>query len=229
MPIFLAIDVYGTLVDTAGVTGRLRALVGDRAAAFANAWRAKQLEYTFRRALMHDYADLPTCTRQALDHTCLTFAADIPTADRDALMALYRRLPAFADTVPGLQAIRELPLRPFAFSNGRGDDLDEVLDTAGLTPLLAGVVSLHAIRTFKPHPAAYAYFHRAAQTGGAETWLVSGNPFDVTGAISAGMRAVWIKRSPDSVFDPIGIAPTAVVSSLTELADLFRERLRVAQ
>src|SRR3546814_10920586 len=93
-------------------------------------------------------------------------------------MALYRRLPSFDDTLPGLHAIRELPLRPFAFSNGNRDDLDEVLDTANLTPLLAGVVSLNDIRTFKPHPAAYAYFHRAAQTGGAETWLVSGNPLD---------------------------------------------------
>src|SRR3546814_14206077 len=89
-------------------------------------------------------------------------------------MALYRRLPSFDDTLPGLHAIRELPLRPFAFSNGNRDDLDEVLDTANLTPLLAGVVSLNDIRTFKPHPAAYAYFHRAAQTGGAETWLEIG-------------------------------------------------------
>ena len=226
---YLAIDVYGTLVDTAGVTVQLTGLVGDHAPAFANAWRAKQLEYTFRRALMHDYADLPTCTRQALDHTCLTFGADMAATDRDALMALYRRLPAFADAEPGLSELRDLPLRPFAFSNGTRADLDEVLDTAGLTPLLAGVVSLNEVRTFKPHPAAYAYFHRAAQTGGAETWLVSGNPFDVIGAVTSGMRAVWVKRSPAMVFDPIGVAPTAVVSSLTELTELFRERMRVAK
>ena len=226
---YLAIDVYGTLVDTAGVTDQLAGLVGDRAPEFATAWRAKQLEYTFRRALMHDYADLPTCTRQALDHTCLTFGTDMAATDRDALMALYRRLPAFADAEPGLRALRDLPLRPFAFSNGNRDDLDHALEAAALAPLLAGVVSLNEARTFKPHPAAYAYFHRAAQTGGAETWLVSGNPFDVIGAVTSGMHAVWIKRSPTMVFDPIGVAPTAVVSSLIELAALFRERMRVAK
>src|SRR3546814_1135386 len=149
----LVTGVQTCALPISGVTGQLGKLVGNRAPAFANAWRAKQLEYTFRRALMHDYADLPTCTRQALDHTCLTFAADIPTADRDALMALYRRLPAFDDTLTGLHAIRELPLRPFAFSNGHPHDLADVLDTANLTPLLAGEASLNAIRTCQHKPA----------------------------------------------------------------------------
>ena len=48
--------------------------------------------------------------------------------------------------------------------------------------------------------------------------MVSSNPFDVIGAISSGMRAVWVKRSPDAVFDPWGIEPTLTVDSLLDLA-----------
>ncbi|MDH3758592.1 MAG: haloacid dehalogenase type II, partial [Gammaproteobacteria bacterium] len=52
-----------------------------------------------------------------------------------------------------------------------------------------------------------------------EAWLISGNPFDVIGAISAGMRAAWVRRSEDSIFDPWGIEPTVTVTSLRDLAD----------
>ncbi len=67
--IVLAFDVYGTLIDTAGVTEELRDIIGDRAPGFAQLWRDKQLEYSFRRALMQNYADFSVCTRQALEYT----------------------------------------------------------------------------------------------------------------------------------------------------------------
>ncbi|MDH3585629.1 MAG: haloacid dehalogenase type II, partial [Gammaproteobacteria bacterium] len=38
------------------------------------------------------------------------------------------------------------------------------------------------------------------------------------GAISAGMRAAWVRRSEDSIFDPWGIEPTVTVTSLSDLA-----------
>jgi 2-haloacid dehalogenase len=47
--------------------------------------------------------------------------------------------------------------------------------------------------------------------------LISGNPFDVIGAISAGMRGAWVKRSPQAVFDPWEIQPTLTVGSIVEL------------
>ena len=41
--------------------------------------------------------------------------------------------------------------------------------------------------------------------------------FDVIGAISAGMKSAWVRRSPEAVFDPWGIEPTITVRSLLEL------------
>jgi len=41
------------------------------------------------------------------------------------------------------------------------------------------------------------------------------------GALSYGMKAVWVKRSANSVFDPWGIEPTAVISSLGELESVL--------
>ena len=47
--------------------------------------------------------------------------------------------------------------------------------------------------------------------------MVSSNPFDVIGAISAGMHAAWVKRSPEAIFDPWGIEPTITVGGITDL------------
>ena len=50
-----------------------------------------------------------------------------------------------------------------------------------------------------------------------EAWLISGNPFDVIGAMAAGMRGVWVRRSADAVFDPWGMQPGLTVAGLTEI------------
>ena len=224
MPIYLAFDVYGTLIDTVGVTGALRAVAGERAGAFAQAWREKQLEYSFRRALMQDYVSFGTCIAQALDYTCAGFGVALTTGERDELLGLYRRLPAFPDAAAGLAALAALPVRRFAFSNGHPDDLRSLLANSGLIDSVEGIVSLYDVRTYKPNPAAYAHFHRAAQTGGAETWLISSNPFDVIGAVAAGMRALWLRRS-HAHFDPWEYQPTATATTLLEAAEFFRHHV----
>ena len=45
------------------------------------------------------------------------------------------------------------------------------------------------------------------------------NPFDVIGAVSAGMKSAWVKRSDTAVFDPWGVEPTVTVKSLNELCE----------
>jgi len=46
---------------------------------------------------------------------------------------------------------------------------------------------------------------------------VSGNPFDVIGAKAAGLRAAWLRRDPQRVFDPWEFSPDVVVGNLEEL------------
>lgn len=225
MAIVLALDVYGTIIDTAGVTEALKPLAGERAGAFARQWREKQLEYAFRRALMRNYRDFSVCTGQALDYTSQVFGVPLSSEDKHQLLEVYKRLPAFPDAIAGITALKDLPLKLFAFSNGRADDVAGLLDRARLLSCFDGMVSLSEAQTFKPDPGAYAYFHRHVGLQGGESWLVSSNPFDVIGAISAGMAGVWVKRSAEAVFDPWEIQPTLEVGCLEHLASFFRRRL----
>jgi 2-haloacid dehalogenase len=64
MKITLAFDVYGTLVDPFGMAKPLAHDLGAKATEFADCWREKQLECSFRRSLMRNYADFSICTSE---------------------------------------------------------------------------------------------------------------------------------------------------------------------
>jgi len=214
----LAFDVYGTLIDTHGVVTRLREIVGDKAQDFSRTWRDKQLEYSFRRGLMQNYENFAVCTRHALDYTSSFYGIPLTDYHRAKLLEAYRVLPPFDDVREALTRLESAGYRMYAFSNGSAEAVEGLLTTAAIRNFFKGVVSCDDLKSFKPNPAVYAYFLRKARATGAQAWLVSGNPFDVIGAISAGMHGAWVKRSPEAVFDPWGIDPTVTVESLRDLA-----------
>lgn len=218
----LAFDVYGTLINTHGVVSALEELVGDQAKAFSNTWRDKQLEYSFRKGLMQNYETFAVCTSQALDYTCVCYGTSLSAGQKQELMSLYRVLPAFDDVAEALRRLQNSGFRLYAFSNGAADALEVLLNNAGIRELFLGVVSVDDIKSFKPNPAVYSHFLRQSQSTGGSAWLISSNPFDVIGAISAGMKSAWVRRSPEAIFDPWGIEPTITVNSLLELDKKIR-------
>jgi 2-haloacid dehalogenase len=81
------------------------------------------------------------------------------------------------------------------------------------------VVSADEIQKFKPNPAIYYHFLKRAGATESDAWLILSNPFDVIGAISTRHEAVWVKRSPEAVFDRWGVEPTITVTSLSEIVE----------
>jgi 2-haloacid dehalogenase len=219
MSVTLAVDVYGTLIDTSGVTTALRSHLGEQAPEFARVWREKQLEYAFRRGLMQNYCEFAVCIRHALEYTCRFFRSDLSETDKEALLAAYRSLPAYPDVDAALQDCQAHGFRLFAFSNGRGDVVADLLGNAKLDAYFADIISVDEIKSFKPNPAVYSHFLRRSGSVGGEAWLISGNPFDVIGAGSFGMYSAWVRRSPEAIFDPWEIQPTITVASMAELRE----------
>jgi len=217
MSVTLAFDVYGTLIDTHGIVSKLEKLMGDKAKAFSNIWREKQLEYSFRRGLMQNYENFAVCTSDSLDYTCEYYKILLSKEQKNELLDGYQTLPAFKDVADGLAKLKVAGFRLYAFSNGSKNAVEKLLISAGIRELFLGVVSADDIKSFKPNPEVYSHFLRESGAEVSDTWLISSNPFDVIGAISAGIRAAWVKRSEESIFDPWGIEPTITVKNLKKL------------
>ncbi len=213
----LAFDVYGTLIDTAGVVDRLRALGVEDAPGFSDAWRQKQLEYAFRRAAMGAYEDFTACTRHALDHACALRGVELPPDRRDDLMALYLRLPPFPEVEGALSALGRAGYPLYAFSNGPRRDLERLLGHGGLAGHFVDLVSVDEVGSFKPDPRVYRHMLKRVGRTPGRTWLVSSNPFDLVGAGNLGLRTAWVRRNPALPFDPWGPPPTVTVGDLSGL------------
>ena len=220
----LAFDVYGTLIDTHGIVELLKTMVGGKADAFSREWRRTQLEYSFRRGLMRRYETFAVCTAQALDRTCAVYGTSLGGEQKRSLLSAYRTLPAFGDVEGALRDLKASGFRIFAFSNGTADAVEELLSSAGIGDCFLGVVSVDELRSFKPDPAVYRHFLRQTGAEPRACWLVSGNPFDVIGAVSSGMRAAWLDRSGEAPFDSWGVEPDVVVRDLAGLGGRISAR-----
>ena len=215
----LGFDVYGTLIDTQGVLSTLEGMISGKAHAFSTTWREKQLEYSFRRALMQNYADFSVCTSQALEFCCELYQVSLLPEQKQELLARYSALPAFDDVAASLSQLKGANFRLYAFSNGSATAVDTLLSNAGIRTFFEGVVSCDEIQSFKPNPSVYRHFLAQTNTSLDRAWLVSSNSFDVIGARSAGMNAAWVKRSSTAVFDPWDIEPSVTIAGLGDLCE----------
>jgi 2-haloacid dehalogenase len=193
-------DAYGTLFDVdaaaravAAEPGRAEFAAGWRA--ISAAWRARQLQYTWIRALTGAHADFRTVTEDALDWALADAGLDSDAALRARLLALYDRLPAFAEAPAALTALRRAGIPAAILSNGSPDMLEAAIATAGIGDSLDAVLSVDSVGAFKPDARVYHLVGARFGTAPAEVLFVSSNGWDAAAAAGYGFRSVWVNRA----------------------------------
>ena len=94
-----------------------------------------------------------------------------------------------------------------------------VLDQTGLAPFLSAVVVSDAFGMRKPSPTIFREGLRTLDISASEAIFVGDSlEEDVRGAISAGLRAVWL--NPTRAAPSAGPMPAATIRELTEIEEL---------
>ena len=214
-PRAILFDAYGTLFDVHSVAEAGRAVTADPLALSA-LWRQKQLEYTWLRSLMGRYEDFWAVTEAALRFALrrLELPAGEPAIAR--LMEAYLSLAPFPEVGAALGALGGGPLG--ILSNGSPRMLEAAVRSSGLGPLLAHVLSVDAVRTFKPAPQVYALGTRALGLAAGDVLFVSSNGWDVAGAKAFGYRVCWCNRGAAPA-EELGVAPDLEISRLDQLPE----------
>ena len=207
-------DAYGTLFDVHAAIGRHRTAAGPDADRFSDIWRSKQLEYTWTLTLAGHYIDFWTLTERALDFAFARFPS-VDRALRPKLLDAYWTLEAFADARAALGGLKARGLSTAVLSNGSPKMLTAAVDAAGIGGDLDAVLSVDAIRRYKPLPEAYALVTERFGISPADVVFVSSNRWDVMGAASFGFRTAWINRADAP--EEYGPAPDALLSDLNGL------------
>jgi 2-haloacid dehalogenase len=211
-------DAYGTLFDVHAAIARHRDAAGPEADRFSEIWRTKQLEYAWLLSAAGHYVDFWTLTERALDYAF----ARCPTVDRALrarLLDAYFKLDAFPDARQALAVLRAGGVKTAILSNGSPPMLEAAVTAAGIGADLDAVLSVDAIRLYKPQPAVYAMVTDRFGGARADVAFVSSNRWDVMGATAFGFRSVWVNRAnmPDEYAE---FAPVKVVRDLASLAAL---------
>lgn len=237
-------DAYGTLYDVQSVARATEAAFPGHGDYITQAWRLKQLEYSWLRSMMGRYENFRTTTRDSLRYTLDTIGLQAEPGTFDAIIEAYNTLDPYPEAK---QALDQLSGHQRGIlSNGSPDMLDALVRHSGLNAHLPTVISVDAAKAYKPDPRAYQLVQIRLGVRAEEVMFVSSNGFDVAGAKSFGFTVARIERvtpaalrdelSSDTPIGPgamyralrtqtetLGYAPDAVVDSLLALPALVKK------
>ncbi len=218
----LVFDAYGTLFDVHSVATTCERLFPGGGAVLSQAWRIKQLEYTWLRNSMQCHVDFNQVTQDALRVVCETLALSYTDAALDELNHAYRTLQPFADAQTALTTLNAIESRPklAILSNGAPDMLSAVVKHSSFDKLLDEVLSVEEVGVFKPDPSVYQFAVDRLGIAKNEIGFVSSNGWDAAGAKAFGFNVLWINRSGAPV-ERLGVTPDYVVKSLDEIAAIL--------
>jgi 2-haloacid dehalogenase len=213
-------DLYGTLYDVHSVVRQCEAVYPRRGTEISLLWRQKQLEYSWLRSLMGHYIPFEEATRDALVFTCNQLKLDLSQETCAALCDAYLNLAPYPEVPDTLRRLRERGLPLAILSNGSVFSIGSVVQASGLQDYFAHLISVEAVRVFKPD---FRVYRLACETLGlrAEDILfVSSNAWDAAGASHFGFNVCWVKRG-DKTFDELGAQPKAIVGDVAGVETLL--------
>jgi 2-haloacid dehalogenase len=225
MPITTCVfDAYGTLFDVAAAARQAAAEPGFAALEntwpkLAEDWRAKQLQYTWLRAVADAHDDFWQVTQDGLDWALEKAGMGGDAALRARLLALYRELQAYPEVPAMLAALKAGGLQTAILSNGSPDMLESAVKSAGIGAVLDDVLSVESVGVFKPAAEVYDLVAQRFGSLKTEVLFVSSNGWDAGCATGYGFDTVWVNRAGDPV-DRLPWRPAHIARDLTDIPAL---------
>lgn len=216
-------DVNETLSDTAALRARLHAL-----GAPAERLHARFLPSVLRDGFARTFTGEPVPFRRVAQDV---LRADLGARgvrehlDRDLEGAVEFALGAFSeftlhpDVPEGVRRLRAAGLELTAFTNGSGDQCEELLERAGVRAQFSHVLSVEVPGVWKPHPGAYAHALSVCGRPAGEVLFVAVHPWDLDGAARAGFRTALVERE-GRPYPSASRTPDLSATGVDALADL---------
>lgn len=180
------------------------------------AWRTRQFEYQWLRALSGRYADFVRTTEDALVFACKQQKLELTPSARERLMQAYFELKAWPDVPAALEALKKADIRLAFLSNMTEPMLRAGMKNAGLESHFPHVLSTDQVRTYKPDPRAYQLGVDAFGLSREEILFVAFAGWDVAGAKWYGYPTFWVNRL-NAPAEELGAAADGVGRDLNDL------------
>ena len=217
----LVFDAYGTIFDVTSVQEACERNFPGHGKALTDLWRAKQLEYTWLRSLMERYEDFQRVTEAGLRGSCRALGLNLGEKACDELMGSYHRLKTYPE-VPGALEMLSKRHSLAILSNGSPAMLERVAEYNGLTARFKAILSVDAVRIFKPSPRVYELAVNRLGAAPHEIGFVSSNFWDAAGAKAFGFYVFWINRFRRPQ-EELGQRPDREVFTMTGISEALQQ------
>lgn len=215
----IVFDVNETLSDLSPLAARF-VEVGAPASASA-LWFASVLRDGFALSVAGVRPSFLDVAREVLTAQLSLVTLDRPVQQAvDHVVSGFPELPVHPDVAPGVRALAAAGHRLVTLSNGASLVAERLLGDAGLLDEFERLLSVDDAPAWKPSRLAYEYAADQCGVGSQEMVLVATHPWDIDGAIRAGLGAVWVDRH-EGYYPQTFSAPTHTVPGIDGLPDVL--------
>ncbi|MDF7809375.1 haloacid dehalogenase type II [Pontiellaceae bacterium B12219] len=187
-------------------------------------WFSTMLHYSLVETLSDTYHSFGEIGTAALMMVAETQGIEMSYDQaREAIIPPLRSLPAHADVLEGLLALRKdgrFKLVTLTNSNDMG--VESKLRKAGLIELFDERYTIETLRKYKPHPDTYNMVLDDLGVQPEEVLMVAAHAWDLAGAKNVGLQTAFIAR-PGKTLYPNAAQPDYIVNDLPELVEALRD------
>jgi 2-haloacid dehalogenase len=209
-------DVNETLLDMSALDPHFARVFGD--ASVREPWFAQVLRSALVATILGQYVNFGSIAGMALDMIAMRRGVDLAADDREAILAAMLALPAHPDVPGALARLREAGFRLAALTNTAQKAAETQLAGAGLDGHFDAILSVDAVRRFKPAPEVYEMAAARLAEQRDRLRLVTAHDWDIAGALNAGWRAAFVARA-GMVIAPQAKSPDILGDDMTEVTE----------
>lgn len=211
----LAFDAF-PIFDARPIAALAERLFPGRGTELMNAWRIRQFDYQWLRALGGQYADFRRATEDALVFSAKMLKLELDPGRRKELMDAYLNLKAWPEVPAALKALKDAGIRLAILSNFSPDLLEASVRSAGLEGAFDRILSTDHEKTYKPDPRAYRMAMDVFGLAREDIVFVPFAGWDAAGAKWFGYRTFWVNRL-GAPAEELGVTVDAMGSNLNDL------------
>ena len=209
-------DVNQTLLDLSIIRPFFADRFGD--AQVMREWFGQLLQSAMTVSLTGSYDDFVSIGGAALEVIGRRHEVEISAADRAEIARLMVTLPPHEDEVPALRKLSDAGATIAALTNSPQATAEAQLASAGVADRFDQMLSVEAVKRYKPAPEPYRMAASALGVDVGEMWMVAAHDWDIAGAMAAGCRGALVTR-PGVVPNPAYPAPDVSGDNLREVIE----------
>ena len=214
-PSLLVFDVNETLLSLAPIQARLEEAFGIDAP--VGEWFSRMLHGSLVANHVGAYRSFAEIGIESLLTVANKRGLAMSSEDAESIVSVMTSLPPHSEVFDALERLFDTGFVMVALTNGSTKAANDQIENAGLGPFIRRVISVEEVGRFKP--ASEPYRHTAEVMGVEITdmMLVAAHDWDCAGAVAAGARSAFVRRS-GAWWSLPGEPPELVVDDIAGLA-----------